>query len=155
MMVPGVRNSKSGGHVFAHGKTRTLPLLQGQLVSVLSRMVGGDAGTFACTWLNKMIRGKKWTWQEFTALVEANFWFTNEKDWNRKALLSLRQGSTLMDTFITRFNMFQVLAEYPEDQLIELLEQNTNQQIVKRLILEKGHYTSVVDFKKDLKQAGS
>ena len=51
--------------------------------------------------------------------------------------------------------MFQALAECPEDQLIELLEQNTNQQIVKRLILEKGCYTLVVDFKKDLKQAGS
>ena len=60
-----------------------------------------------------------------------------------------------MNMFITRFNMFQALAECPEDQLIELLEQNTNQQIVKRLILEKGCYTLVVDFKKDLKQAGS
>ena len=46
-----------------------------------------------------------------------------------------------MDIFITRFNMFQALAKYPEDQLIELLEQNANQQIVERLILEKGHYT--------------
>ena len=60
-----------------------------------------------------------------------------------------------MDMFITRFDMFQALAEYPEDQLIELLEQNADWQIVKRLILEKGHYTSVVGFKKDLKQAGS
>ena len=51
--------------------------------------------------------------------------------------------------------MFQALAKYPEDWLIVLLEQNTNQQVIKRLILEKGHYTSVVDFKKDLKQAGS
>ena len=51
--------------------------------------------------------------------------------------------------------MFQALAEYPEDQLIKLLEQNANQQIVERLILEKGCYTLVADFKKDLKQAGS
>ena len=58
--------------------------------AVLSRMVGRDTSTFACAWLNEMIGGKKWTWQEFTALVEANFWSTNEKDWNRKALLSLR-----------------------------------------------------------------
>ena len=60
-----------------------------------------------------------------------------------------------MDTFITRFNMFQALAQYPEDRLIELLEQNANQQIVERLILEKGHYMSMADFKKDLKEAGS
>ena len=60
-----------------------------------------------------------------------------------------------MDTFITRFDMFQALAQYPEDRLIELLEQNANQQIVERLILEKGHYMSVADFKKDLKEAGS
>ena len=60
-----------------------------------------------------------------------------------------------MDTFITRFDTFQALAQYPEDWLIELLEQNANQQIVKRLILEKGHYMVVVDFKKDLKEAGS
>ena len=60
-----------------------------------------------------------------------------------------------MDTFITRFDTFQALAQYPEDQLIELLEQNADQQIIKRLILEKSHYTTVVDFKKDLKEAGS
>ena len=78
--------------------------------AMLSRMVGRDTSTFACAWLNKMIREKKWTWQEFTALVEGNFQSTNEKDWNRKALSSLRQGSTLIDTFITRFDMFQTLA---------------------------------------------
>ena len=123
--------------------------------AVLSRMVGRDASTFACAWLNEMIGGKKWMWQEFTTLVEGNFWSTNEKDWNRKASLSLRQGSTPMDTFITRFDTFQALAEYSEDWLIELLEQNADRQIVERLILEKGHYMSVADFKKDLKQAGS
>ena len=78
--------------------------------AMLSRMVGGDAGTFACARLNEMIGGKKWTWMEFTALVEGNFWSSNEKDWNRKALSSLKQGSTLMDTFITRFDTFQALA---------------------------------------------
>ena len=60
-----------------------------------------------------------------------------------------------MDTFIIRFDTFQALAQYPEHQLIKLLEQNANQQIVKRLILEKGHYMTVADFKKDLKEAGS
>ena len=125
------------------------------ICAVLSRMVGGDTSTFARAQLNEMIRGKKWTWQEFTALVKGNFQSSNEKDWNRKALLSLKQGSTPMDTFITRFDTFQALAQYPEDWLIELLEQNANQQIVERLILEKGHYITVVDFKKDLKEAGS
>ena len=96
------------------------------ICTMLSRMVGGDASTFAHAWLNEMIRGKKWTWQEFTALVKGNFWSSNEKDWNRKALLSLRQGSTPMDTFITRFNTFQALAQYPENWLIELLEQNAD-----------------------------
>ena len=122
---------------------------------MLPRMVGGAAGTFAHAQLNEMIREKKWTWQEFTALVKGNFWSSNEKDWNRKALSSLKQGLTPMDTFITRFNTFQALAQYPEDQLIELLEQNANRQIVERLILEKGCYTTVADFKKDLKEAGS
>ena len=50
--------------------------------TILSRMVGGDASTFAHAQLNEMIGGKKWTWQEFTALVEGNFWSSNEKDWN-------------------------------------------------------------------------
>ena len=103
--------------------------------AVLSNMVGRDTSTFAHAWPNKMIRGKKWTWQEFTTLVKSDFWSTNEKDWNQKALSTLRQGLTPMDMFITRFDIFQALAEYPEDQLIELLEQNANQQIVERLIL--------------------
>ena len=51
-------------------------------------MVGGDASTFARAQLNAMIGGKKWTWQEFTALVEGNFQSSNEKDWNRKAVIS-------------------------------------------------------------------
>ena len=118
-------------------------------------MVGGDAGTFAHAQLNEMIRGKKWTWQEFTALVKGNFQSSNEKHWNRKALSSLKQALTPMDTFITRFDMFQALSQYPEDRLIELLEQNADQQIVERLILKKGCYTTVADFKKDLKEAGS
>ena len=125
------------------------------ICTILSRMVGRDAGTFACAQLNEMIREKKWTWQEFTALVEGNFRSSNEKDWNWKALLSLKQGSTPMDMFITRFDMFQALAQYPEDRLIELLEQNADWQIVERLVLEKGYYMAVVDFKKDLKEAGS
>ena len=94
--------------------------------AILSRMVGGDTGMFAHAWLNEMIRGKKWTWQEFTTLVEGNFQSSNEKNWNRKALSSLKQGLTPMDTFITRFDMFQALAQYPEDWLIELLEQNAD-----------------------------
>ena len=101
--------------------------------AVLSRMVGRDTSTFACAWLNEMIGGKKWTWQEFTTLVKENFQSINEKDWNRKAFSSLRLGSTSMKTFITRFNTFQALAKYPKDQLIELLEQNVNQQIVETL----------------------
>ena len=35
MMVPGVRNSSSDGHMFVHGKMRTPLLLQGQPVSAL------------------------------------------------------------------------------------------------------------------------
>ena len=60
------------------------------ICAVLSRMVGEDTSTFAHAWLNEMIGGKKWTWQEFIALVEGNFQFSNEKDWNRKALSSLK-----------------------------------------------------------------
>ena len=96
------------------------------ICAILSRMVGGDTSTFACAWLNEMIRGKKWTWTEFTTLVEGNFQSSNEKDWNQKALSSLKQGLTLMDMFITRFDTFQALAQYPEDRLIKLLEQNTD-----------------------------
>ena len=90
-------------------------------------MVGGDTGgAFAHAQLDEMIGGERWTWPEFTTLVKGNFQSMNEKNWNRKALLSLKQGSTPMDTFITRFDMFQALAEYPDDWLIELLEKNAN-----------------------------
>ena len=37
-----------------------------------------------------------------------------------------------MDMFITRFDTFQALAQYPEDWLIELLEQNADRQIIER-----------------------
>ena len=48
--------------------------------TVLPRMVGGDTSTFAHARLNEMIGEKKWTWTEFTALVEGNFRSSNEKD---------------------------------------------------------------------------
>ena len=52
------------------------------ICAILSRMVGRDASTFACAWLNEMIGGKKWMWQEFTTLVKGNLQSSNEKDWN-------------------------------------------------------------------------
>ena len=123
----GKKFKESWTHIHAwQDKNSTTLAGVASICAMLSRMVGGDAGTFACAQLNEIIRGKRWTWQEFTTLVEGNFWSTNEKDWDRKALLSLRQGSTPMDMFIIRFNTFQVLTKYPEDWLIELLEQNTD-----------------------------
>ena len=50
------------------------------ICTMLSRMVGGDTSTFARAQLNEMIGGKKWTWTEFTTLVEGNFQSSNEKD---------------------------------------------------------------------------
>ena len=62
---------------------------------------------------------KKWTWQKFTALVEGNFWSTNEKDWNRKALSSLRQGFcyspthwNYISTDLANFSLFFILSDH-------------------------------------------
>ena len=85
-----------------------------------------------------MIGGKKWTCAEFTTLVKGNFWSTNEKDWNRKALLSLKQGSTLMDTFITRFNTFQALMtnEYKSTVRKEVTEMKYWLNMIVTMILD-------------------
>ena len=55
---------------------------------MLSRMVGGDAGTFACARLNEMIGGKKWTWQEFTTLVKGT---SSAEGHNRYDILSMEE----------------------------------------------------------------
>ena len=48
-----------------------------------------------------------------------------------------------MDAFLVKFEKYALLADYNDTRQIELLEQNTDKEIVSRLILEKGHYTSI------------
>ena len=107
-------------------------------------MVGGSAGNFTRGHLNAILRGVgEEDWDDFTVLVKKHFRSTNEKDQNWLALRNLKQKGHPMDVFLLKFENYTLLADYDDTQQIELLEQNTDKEIVSRLILEKGHYTSV------------
>ena len=119
-------------------------------------MVGGSASDFARGHLNAILRGVgEEDWDDFTVLVEKHFWSTNEKDQNQLALQNLKQKGHPMDAFLLKFENYTLLADYDNTRQIELLEQNADKEIVSRLILEKGHYTSLRQFKADLQQAGA
>ena len=60
-----------------------------------------------------------------------------------------------MEAFLLKFKNYALLADYDETQQIELLEQNTDQEIVSHLILEKGCYMFLDTFKANLQQAGA
>ena len=60
-----------------------------------------------------------------------------------------------MDAFLLKFENYTLLVDYNNEQLIELLETNTDKDIVMCLILEKGRYASLQQFKADLRQAGA
>ena len=119
-------------------------------------MVGGRAGDFARSQLNAILKGVGETdWDDFSTLVEKHFRSTNEKDQNRLALQNLKQKEHPMEAFLLKFENYTLLADYDETRQIELLEQNTDKEIVSRLILEKGCYTFLDTFKADLWQAGA
>ena len=123
--------------------------------AVLSRMVSGTAGDFACGHLNALLRGTgPRTWPAFAELVEKHFRSTNEVDQNRAWIRDLKQKNHPMEAFLLKFENYALLANYEDVRLIELLEANADRAIVSRLILEKGRYTDLDLFKADLRQAG-
>ena len=142
-------------HSWQHEHQATLPNKR-VISTVLSRMVGGSAGDFARGHLNAILRGiGEEDWDDFTVLVEKHFRSTNKKDQNRLALRNLKQKGHPMDAFLLKFENYTLLADYDDTQQIELLEQNVDKEIVSRLILDKGHYTSLHLFKANLRQAGA
>ena len=119
-------------------------------------MVGGRAGDFARSQLNAILKGVGETdWDDFSTLVEKHFRSTNEKDQNWLALQNLKQKEHPMEAFLLKFENYTLLADYDETRQIELLEQNADNEIISRLILEKGCYTFLDTFKADLWQAGA
>ena len=123
---------------------------------MLSRMVGGSAGDFTRGHLNAILRGVgEEDWDDFMVLVEKHFRSTNKKDQNRLALRNLKQKGHPMDVFLLKFENYALLADYDDTWQIELLEQNTDKEIISHLILEKGRYASLHQFKADLRQAGA
>ena len=79
----------------------------------------------------------------------------NKKDQNWLALRNLKQKEHPMEVFLLKFENYTLLADYDKTRQIELLEQNTDREIVLRLILEKGCYMFLNTFKADLRQAGA
>ena len=127
-----------------------------EISTVLSCTVGGSAGDFTRGHLNTILRGVgEEDWDDFTILVEKHFRSTNEKDQNQLALWNLKQKGHPMDMFLLKFENYALLADYNDTWQIELLEQNADKEIVSRLILEKGRYASLQQFKADLQQAGA
>ena len=138
-----------------HENQATLPDKRA-ISAVLSHMVGESAGDFTRGHLNAILRGVgEEDWDDFMSLVEKHFWSTNEKDQNWLALRNLKQKGHPMDVFLLKFKNYVLLADYDDTRLIELLEQNMDKEIVSRLILEKGRYTSLLLFKANPWQAGA
>ena len=124
--------------------------------AVLSHMVGGSASDFARGHLHTILRGQgEEDWDDFMVQVEKHFRSTNEKDQNWLALRNLKQKGHPMDVFLLKFENYALLADYDDTRQIELLKQNADKEIVSHLILEKGHYASLCQFKADLRQAGA
>ena len=80
---------------------------------------------------------------------QKHFRSTNEKDQNWLFLWNMKQKEHHRDTFLPKFENYVLLADYNNEWLIELLETNTDKDIVMRLILEKGCYMSLQQFKQE------
>ena len=104
--------------------------------AVLSRLAGPKAGSFARTHLEVLNAGGTYTWAQLCRELEELFRPANQKDWARKKLRELKQGRTLIDEWIIKFQTYSQSAQLDQGQLVNIIEQNIDPSIIRKIIEE-------------------
>ena len=103
--------------------------------AVLSRLEGPKAGSFARMHLEILNSGIAYTWAWICGELEGLFHPANQKDWAQKKLRKLKQGR--MTSQSARFN---------QGQLIDIIEQNIDPSIIRKIIEEDTRPTDPADY---------
>ena len=104
--------------------------------TVLSRLAGPKAGSFARTRLEILNAGGAYTWAQLCRELEELFRPANQKDWARKKLRELKQGQTPIDEWIIKFQTYSQSAQLDQGQLVDIIEQNIDPSIIRKIIEE-------------------
>ena len=104
--------------------------------TVLSHLAGPKAGSFARTRLEILNGGNAYTWAQLCRELEELFQLANQKDWVQKRLKELKQGQILINEWIIKFQTYSQSAQLDQGQLVDIIEQNIDPSIIRKIIEE-------------------
>ena len=113
--------------------------------TVLSRLEGPKAGSFARTHPEILNSGTTYTWARMCSELEELFRPANQKDWARKKLRELKQGRITINEWIIKFQTYKQAAQLDQGQLVDIIEQNIDSSIIRKIIKEDTYPTDPAD----------
>ena len=122
--------------------------------AVLSCLEGPKAGSFARTRLEMLNGGAPYTWTCMCAELEELFCLANQKDWARKKLRELKQGRMTIDKWIIKFQTYSQAAQLDQGQLVDIIEQNIDSSIIRKIIEEDTRPTDLADYLTKVRNIG-
>ena len=122
--------------------------------AVLSRLEGPKAGSFARTRLEILNTGTAYTWTQLCHELEELFRPANQKDWARKKLRELKQGRMPINEWIIKFQTYSQSAQLNSGQLIDILKQNIDPSIIRKIIEEDTRPTDLAVYLTKIRNIG-
>ena len=104
--------------------------------AILSRLAGPKAGSFARTRLEILNGGGTYTWAQLCQELEELFRPANQKDWAWKKIRELKQERMPIDEWIIKFQTYSQAAQLNHGQLVDVIEQNIDPSIIRKIIEE-------------------
>ena len=114
--------------------------------AVLSCLEGPKAGSFARIRLEILNSGTAYTWACMCSELEELFRPANQKDWARKKLRELKQGRMTINEWIIKFQTYSQAAQLDQGQLVDIIEQNIDPSIIRKIIEENTCPTDPADY---------
>ena len=122
--------------------------------AVLSCLQGPKAGSFARTHLEILNAGGTYRWGQLCGELENLFRPANQKDWARKKLRELKQGRMPIDKWIIKFETYSQPTQLNQGQLIDIIEQNIDPTIMRKIIEEDTRPTDLADYLTKIRNIG-
>ena len=122
--------------------------------AVLPHLEGPKAGSFTRTRLEMLNSGAAYTWTHMCTELEELFRPANQKDWAWKKLRELKQGRMTMFEWIIKFQTYSQAAQFDQGQLIDIIEQNIDTSIIRKIIEEDTCPTDLADYLTKVRNIG-
>jgi hypothetical protein len=124
-------------------------------VFVWSRLEGSIAGKYAQTRMTQCSTTTVWpTWRALHEEMEATFSPQIERDWARNAIQNLRQGSSRVDDYCTKWETLQRQSGVSDEHGVFLLERNTSPTIIQQIFLMGLRKQTVAETLAEIKKVG-